>query len=94
MDFRNAMMERLAIGADLPGEVGPGQSLVEIVGDRRVLIERHCGVVAYGCTEICVKVPHGILSVKGTGLMLARMTKDQLVITGSIEGIGIQRGRK
>lgn len=93
MSWKDNMLERLVMSADLPGEIAPGQSLVELAGDRRVLIEKHRGVVAYGCKEICVKVQYGLLSVRGDDLMLARMTKEQLVITGRIDCVAIRRGR-
>ena len=31
----------------------PGQPVVELVGDRRVLIENHIGVTEYGTERIC-----------------------------------------
>ena len=61
--------------------------LVEILGDRRVLIEQHRGVLEYGCHEIGVRVNFGILLITGNSLRLSRMTKDQLVICGSIDGV-------
>lgn len=69
----------------------PGQPVVELVGDRRVLIENHIGVTEYGTERICVKVKYGQLSVCGYGLELVRMTKAQLVITGNIGSITIDR---
>lgn len=69
----------------------PGQPVVELVGDRRVLIENHIGVTEYGTERICVKVKYGQLSVRGYGLELVRMTKAQLVITGNIGSITIDR---
>ena len=41
-------IDRMADAADLPDEPIPGQPLVEIAGERRVLIERHSGVTEYG----------------------------------------------
>ena len=41
-------MERMVERADLPGEALPGQPLVELLGERRVLIEHHGGVTEYG----------------------------------------------
>lgn len=69
----------------------PGVPLVEISGTGRVLIEHHRGVVAYGCNEIRVRVRYGLLAVCGSGLNLARMTKDQLVICGCIDGVSLLR---
>ena len=41
------ILQRLADGADLSAEPLPGQPIVEIAGDRRVLIENHFGVKEY-----------------------------------------------
>ena len=88
------ILERVVLGADLPGESLPGIPLVEIAGEGRVLIENHHGVIAYGCKEICVKVHYGHICICGMGLALARMTKHQLVVTGRIDSVSLCRGRK
>lgn len=84
-------MQRLADGADLYGETLPGVPVVEIAGDRRVLIERHRGVVEYGAQRICVRVSYGIICVTGCGLELTRMTGQQLIISGQIDCVQLQR---
>ena len=81
----------LADQADLPGEAGSVQPLVELAGDRRVLIEHHQGVVQYGRACICVKVKYGVVSVEGCGLELARMSREQLIIRGQIDRICVNR---
>lgn len=84
-------MEWLADGMDLVGEPLPGQPLVELAGDRRVLIEYHKGVVQYSGERICVRVCYGTVCVCGAGLELCRMTGDQLVISGRIDQITVSR---
>ena len=84
-------LERLAEQADLPGEMVIRQPLVELAGERRVLIEGHQGVVQYDGERICVRVTYGLLQVEGRGMELARMTKDQLIIRGRIDGITLRR---
>lgn len=74
-------------------EAMPGVPLVEIVGQRRVLIEKHCGVMAYSSVEICAKVKYGLVCVCGNSLQLAKMTKEQLVIIGQIEQIKLIGGK-
>ena len=91
MNRRRGFLERLAEGADLPGEAMPGQPLVELAGDRRVLIENHNGVTEYGRERISVRVRYGQLVVCGCGLELARMTNEQLVIIGRIDGVTLHR---
>lgn len=71
----------------------PRVPLVEIVGQRRVLIENHSGVMSYSAIEICVKVKYGVVCVCGEGMHLANMTKEQLVITGHIGEIKLMGGK-
>lgn len=84
-------LDRLAEEADLSYEPVPGQPIMELAGDHRVLIENHLGVKAYSREKIVVKVAFGLLSVCGCGLELMRMTREQLVICGRIDGIMLQR---
>lgn len=83
--------ERFAAGMDLPGESVPGMTVVELAGDRRVLIEHHGGVTRYSCDKIEVKVRYGLVEISGSCLELACMSKAQLVITGRIDGIQLLR---
>ena len=70
----------------------PGIPVLELMGDSRVLIENHDGVIAYGDTCICVRVKNGKLTVMGDGLALAYMSRCQLTITGKIIEISVERG--
>ena len=85
--------DRLFEGMDLPGEIPPGWPLVEIIGNRRVLIENQNGVCCYDTCNIKVKVRHGIISVTGEGLELRQMTKNQVVITGTIYDVSLKDWR-
>ena len=77
---------------DLLTEPTPGTSLVEIVGDQRILIENHKGVTAYDKKNIHVKTTFGVLTITGEGLEVACMSKQQLVVTGCIACISLFRG--
>lgn len=87
---RNDLWERL----DLPGECLPGQVLVEIAGENRVLIEHHRGVREYSRERIGVKVRYGLVLVCGSCLELRCMTKEQLVISGRIDSVTLKRREK
>jgi len=84
---RKDLWERL----DLPGECLPGQVLVEIAGDSRVLIEQHRGVREYSREKIGVRVRYGLVQVCGSGLELRCMTREQLVISGRIDSVTLKR---
>lgn len=92
MKHAEGLLNKLAWVSDLPDEAMPGHSLLEIIDDRRVLIEHHKGVTEYQPMRIRVQVDFGSICVCGNDLQLARMTKGQLVICGRIESIQICRG--
>lgn len=91
MNGRENFLQKLADRADLAGEPIPGQSVIEIAGDSRVLIENYCAVKEYSRERIGIRVKYGTVIVCGCGLELRRMTKEQLVISGRIDGITLQR---
>ena len=84
-------LQRLSTTVYESNEQLPGVPIVELAGDRRLLIENHRGVTEYGSERICVKLKYGILCVCGCEMELAKMTKEQLVITGLIGSVTIQR---
>lgn len=83
MEKRN-YLRRIMDAAHLSSEPQPGQPIVELVGDQRVLIEGHCGVLEYDHSMICVRIKRGSLCVKGCNLELMQMSKNQLIICGEI----------
>lgn len=76
---------------DLPGESVPGQVLVEITGENRVLIENHRGVREYSRERISVNVKYGLLQVCGSFLELRCISKAHLVISGCIDSVVLKR---
>ena len=85
-------MEKLRILSKLERlDVQPKIPLVELAGHTRLLIENHTGVLSYSQEEITIRVCYGCLQITGQNMMLAEMTRDQLVISGMINGILVQR---
>lgn len=81
-DFKK-LYEQLPVKLDLMGE-SLGLPLVELIGDQRVIIEHHRGIVEYEKGKICVNTALGQIGIYGSGLELAKMGTDQLVILGRI----------
>lgn len=78
-----AMAQRLG----LPPDVVPGQSLVELAGKRRLVVENHCGIRSYTSEHICLGLPDGMLEISGKGLTVSNMTKRLVMISGIITGL-------
>lgn len=91
MERNQRIINRLTTVSYLQDEPIPGLPLIEIVGDCRVLIERHLGVTEYGKEKIVIKVRQGAICVSGSCMELIRMTKNQLVIKGTIFSVSIIR---
>ena len=86
------ILHRFAKHSDMPTEVYPKLPLVELAGDKRVLIENHRGVKAYGDSCIRVCTSYGQLCISGSAMELVQMTRQQLVISGRIDSIVLTRG--
>lgn len=84
------ILRRLARDEELQDQPLPSLPIVELAGNRRVLIENHRGVREYSRERIGVKVKSGLVVVSGQGLELSRMTRELLVIQGTIEGIRLE----
>ena len=87
----NGWIEKFAKEADLQGEAFPGQSVIELFSDKRVLIEHHRGVSQYSECEITIRLKFGLLRICGSQLELAKMSSHQLIITGRINAMHIMR---
>ncbi len=90
---KQSLMQHLLDNVDLPEESLPRQTVVELLGDGRVLIEQHRGVLEYGPERIGVRVSFGSVCVTGSNLRLGLMTCQKLVILGKIRGIELVRGK-
>lgn len=88
-----SVWQRLLREADVHSQPLPWVPLVELAGDRRVLIENHRGVVEYTPGRIGIRVAFGTLTVWGEGLEIGRMTRQRLVIHGKIRTVTLE-GRK
>ncbi len=94
MGQRHSFLEQLNEKTGLRSQQLPEQTIIEIAGDRRVLIENHYGVKEYSHEKIMVNVKFGCVCVDGCKLELMRMSRDQLVICGEINHVSLlRRGR-
>lgn len=85
------ILQRITERMDLSGEPIPGQPLIEIAGNCRVLVENHFGVREYSPERIGINVKYGIVEICGCALELRRMTGEQLVISGRIHSVTLHR---
>lgn len=63
------------------------KTLVEVVGRERLVIEHHGGIASYGSEEILIRSSFGFVRVRGGGLGLNCMSREQLCVTGRIDEV-------
>lgn len=88
----NGFIQKLASSRELAGEPLPGIPIIEIAGDYRVLIENHTCITEYSENRIRVQVKFGQVIVEGSNLVISKMAKEQLVISGCIGSVHLLRG--
>lgn len=78
---------RLERAMDLPGGTLAGASILEIEGNRRLVVGGCRGISEY--TEDCIslRVPEGRLTVYGSGLEMGCLTEDGATISGALQRI-------
>ena len=67
------------------------QTLVELYGAERLLVEHHGGIRSYGTERIRIAATFGSLVVEGRELRLCCMSRTQLVIQGRIDCVSVER---
>ena len=88
----HGMIKRLKELVTASGQPLPGMPIVELAGNKRVLIENHLGITEYENERIGILVKYGKLIVTGEALEICCLSGQQLVITGKIDGILVERG--
>lgn len=90
---KSGFVEKVIHSFHLDSEPLPRQPLLELLGDRRILIENHCGICEYGNERIVVRVRKGRIGINGKQLSLSFISRERLIITGCIEAVMLHRGQ-
>lgn len=91
MKQQTRILRQLELRAQLSGQPLPGIPIVELAGDRRVLIENHCGVKEYSDNRVSVGVSFGSVQIQGANLEISKMSANQLVVSGVIDTVRLER---
>ncbi len=75
---------------DLPQEISTNLPKITIVGFEKMLIENYKAILEYQEHFVRVSTHIGILNISGYNLNLNEMTTDDLLITGTIDGIDFE----
>lgn len=76
---------------DIPEELSSDIPKVTILGFNKILIENYKSVLEYQDFFIRIKMSTGLININGFELFMNEMTKDDLIITGSIESVDFEK---
>ena len=76
---------------EIPEELVSDIPKVTILGFDRVLIENYKCILEYQDFFIRVKMKTGLINIEGVELQMNEMTKDDLIITGSIDNVDFEK---
>ena len=89
MGQRQSLRDYLLEMTDLTDE-SSGQSIVELAGENRILIENHSGILSYSDKMIDVKVSYGSVKIEGNMLRISKMCKKQLIVAGKVSKLVLE----
>ena len=81
------LCEDLAERLELPEEALSGAVRLTAVGDKRLLIENHSGLLAYGSELIRVGSGRGQIVLCGSELSLRAMNRTELLVIGRLQSL-------
>jgi sporulation protein YqfC len=78
---------KLAQLLKLPADVAAGEAFVSMLGNGKVKVENHCGLMECTDQSVGVKLKKGMLRITGEGLMIREMLVDAMEVTGKIKSV-------
>lgn len=75
---------------DLPAEALSDVPLTEVHGRTMARVENHCGIVEYTPELVRIAVRRGGVSIRGSALTIARMTRRCVEVRGMIFAVELE----
>ncbi|EDS73655.1 sporulation protein YqfC [Anaerofustis stercorihominis] len=86
-NFINDTKEKLTKSLQLPEEILLEKLNIEIMGNEKMNIINHKGIIFYSPENIRINTSSGLLSINGKDLLLSTLISEELIIEGQITSI-------
>lgn len=80
------------MAASLLEDLRAGRPRIEIIGNTRLVLENHRGILEYDEGLLRVKCSGGQVCIRGDGLTLKALSLDELAVTGVIASVEYTTG--
>lgn len=71
----------------LADDLAPQLARIEIIGDKRVLVENHRGILEYGDRLMRINCGSMVVRIEGENLALRTLSLSELAVTGKITAV-------
>ena len=87
MGQRRSVSRRVERAMDLPGGTLCKTALLELEGNRRLVITGCRGILSYTEDCICMRTPDGTVTIYGSDLELGCLSEDGATVVGTVQRI-------
>lgn len=77
---------------ELSPEIIMDLPLIMFVGQQKVYIENHKGILAYNEDQLKIRVKANVLTIKGEKLLIDEIKNDSLTVSGCVVSLLYQKG--
>lgn len=88
---KNPVNDKINRLLEMPREISSKDPKLTIVGFEQMLIENYKGILEYEDFYIKINTYIGAININGFNLSLRQMTDDDIMISGKIESIDLER---
>ena len=83
----NNTKEKITKSLQLPEDILLEKLNIKILGNEKINIINHKGIIYYSSENIRINSTSGLLSIKGKDLLLSTLISEELIIEGEIDSI-------
>ena len=93
MKRRKKIRETAGEWLEIPGEIAADVPRMELLGEHRVHLENHRGVLHYDSSAIRIATSLGPVSIRGEELLLRNVGREDILFKGTIHSVLLPSGR-
>ena len=90
MESGDQCRARLAELFDLPQEIILNAPSISLIGNLKLQVENHRGIIEYKTELIRIRIKRGQLIITGRELAIERLTEEEVTVTGEITDLSFE----
>ncbi|MCR4397859.1 MAG: sporulation protein YqfC [Firmicutes bacterium] len=84
------LKKKIAGLLELPGDLVFDLPRITLIGNMELTVENHRGLMEYSTHRVVIGFGGGQMTVEGCDLVIRRIVKDEVTVTGRISSVGLE----